>query len=135
MKANTREAGADGKWYIFRCRPPGRWGTHVSKPIPTSQWRQRLLKGGGGTRRVRRWAEGLWVSRQCPCWSLCGCLMSASWRRSLPAKFLQLDNLRHLKSWSWPFLVQAGTPVGTCSTTCSELTKKRPGCESVLSAP
>ena len=41
MKANTWEAGADGKWFIFRCWPPGRWGTHISKPI--------FWEGGGLT--------------------------------------------------------------------------------------
>ena len=32
-----------GKWFISRCWPPGRRGSHVTKPISTSQWRQRLL--------------------------------------------------------------------------------------------
>ena len=32
-----------GKWFICRCQQRGRWGTHVSKPVSTSQWRQQFL--------------------------------------------------------------------------------------------
>ena len=39
---NTREAGAE-KGAVLRCRPPGRWGAHVPKPISPSQCWQRCL--------------------------------------------------------------------------------------------
>ena len=41
LKANTQEAGADLKGSgLFRCQPPGRWGTLISKPIsaPRASW-------------------------------------------------------------------------------------------------
>ena len=58
----------------------------------------------------------LWMSRQCPCWSWYGPLMSASWRWtwSVPAKFLQLGDLHHPKLWSRPFLVQQPGIAGAC---------------------
>lgn len=37
-----------GKWFCFRCQPPGRWGTRVSKPVPASQRGQRFACGGRG---------------------------------------------------------------------------------------
>ena len=36
----------------------GRWGTHVSKPICTCQWRQRFFIRKEGN-RTERWREGL----------------------------------------------------------------------------
>ena len=56
MKANTGEVGADVKESVLfadaghledgRLMPqipsPGRWGTHVTRPISTSPWRQRF---------------------------------------------------------------------------------------------
>ena len=37
-----------GKWFYFRCWPPRRRRTHVSKPISTSQCRQRFSCGRKG---------------------------------------------------------------------------------------
>ena len=56
--------------------------------------------------------------------------MSAFWNWSVPATFLQLGDLCHLKSWSRPFFVQAGT--GTVGT-WNMLTKKLSVCEFFLS--
>ena len=50
-KPSNWEAGADVKESsLSRCRPPRRWVTHTSKPMPTSPWRQRFYKEGEGDR-------------------------------------------------------------------------------------
>ena len=72
-KANTQEAGAnvqesglfadagplEDREFMSQNLSPGRWGTHVSKPISTSHWRQRFFYKEGEGNRTKRSREGV----------------------------------------------------------------------------